>query len=247
MKRLLGQTLVLGALGAIATLFTPACADNDQSIFVRMALAPPTNRQNGVCIYSSDPTQNKLSQGVLDVAFSRSYGIEVLVGNQMIARGEERATRAEPNRVHLNGAVVKVTDAGGAVLSEFTSLASGTLDPQSNNVPAFCPLGFQALDSATVERLAPEVTAGGTKVVVANVRVFGRTLGGVDVETGEFQFPIVLCSGCLVNLAAGDDPAVPGFDCKLPLGTATNTGPCSRGQDEVFSCQLCQDNPLCVP
>src|SRR5690349_10740939 len=61
--RVLGQALVIGCLGTAAVAFTPACAENDQAIFIRTNLAPPQNRQNGTCLYSSDPTQAGLFEG----------------------------------------------------------------------------------------------------------------------------------------------------------------------------------------
>ena len=63
-------------------------------------------------------------------------------------------------------------------------------------------------------------------------------------ESGEFQFPITVCNGCLVSFSGADDPATPGLDCNLPLSQAGGGGgnsqlPCKVGQDEPVPCQLC--------
>lgn len=241
MKRLFGHGFAAVAVGVLATAFTPACAENDSSVFVRMAIGPSTNRQNGSCLYTSDPTQPMLSEGVVDAALRDTYSPMLLVGNQLVPRGDANATRAESNRVHVNGAVVRVTDPNGGTIGEFTSLGSSYLDPQLNNAPSYGPVAVDAIDPPTMRKIA-ESFGGGSKLVVANIKVFGRTLGGVDVESGEFQLPIRVCKGCLIDFTSGDDPAFDGVDCRLPLaegGGGQTTAPCALGQDELTPCQLC--------
>lgn len=240
MKRLFGQAFVVLGIGFVASAFTPACAEDDQSIFVRQVMAPPQNRQGGTCTYLPDPTQPFLTEGVLDLAVRNNYGATILVGSQLLPRGDQSNTRAESNRAHMNGAVVKVTDANGASIGEFTSLASGFVDPGQTTTASFGLVGVTVIDAPTAAKVG--VSPGDSKVVVANVKVFGKTLGGVDLESGEFQFPIRVCYGCLVDFSKGDDPATPGLDCNLPLqatGGAQTTLPCQAGQDETTPCQLC--------
>ncbi|MBX3258991.1 MAG: hypothetical protein KIS78_18660 [Labilithrix sp.] len=244
MNRLFGQALAVAAFGVLATALTPACAENDQSIFIRSVLAPSINRQGGVCTYTADITQPMLSEGVLDVGIADSYVASLLVGNQLIPRGNALSVRAESNRARLNGAVVRVSDPSGATLSEFTALGSGFVDPALNNLPSYSAFFVTAIDPASVQRIADQVPVGQTRLLVANIKVFGQTLGGVDLETGEFQYPIRVCNGCLVDFSTGDDKATDALDCSLPLGDS-NQRPCSLGQDEPTPCQLCVGRPVC--
>ena len=246
MNRLIGQAFGVVTLGVVATAFTPACAENDQSIFIRNVLGPAQNRQNNTCVYSSDPAQTAISEGILDVGIADSYVASLLVGSQLIARGDATDTRGESNRARLDGAVVRVTDPNGGSLGEFTSLGTGFVEPQLNNQPSFGPFFITALDSATIQKIAAQIPPKQTKLLIANIKVFGRTLGGVDLETGEFQYPIRVCNGCLVSFATGNDPATTELDCTLPLDTAGgNNLPCNPGQDESTPCQLCLDKPIC--
>lgn len=238
MKRLLGQTLAVVVAGLLATALTPACAENNQSIFVRMAIAPPQNRQNNSCLYTDDPSQAFMSEGVLDVAVRDSYEAHLLVGSQLIGRGAANATRAEPNRIQLQGAVVRVTDPNGGAIAEFTSPSTAFLDPQDNNSASYSPFVLTGLDAATVSSLRDQIAPGQTRRVIANIKPFGTTLGGVEVEGGEFQFPITVCNRCLIDFSTGDDPTVPELDCSLPLETNA-TRPCDAGQDELVPCQIC--------
>jgi hypothetical protein len=252
MKRIWGRVLSVCATALAVSAVVPACAENDQSIFIRAVLAPSTNRTNGTCVYTDDPQQTQLFEGSLDVGVRDNYFAVVLVGNQMIPRGDPANTRAESNRVHLNGAVVRVTEPDGAVISEFTSLASGMADPQANNNPDYGLMGVSAIDAPTRDRIAAQLpNRFATKLVVVNMKAFGKTVGGVDVESGEYQFTIRACNGCLVSFVNGDDPAQqPRPNCKNPLtagGGGTTQVPCFVGQDEAVPCQLCQGRPACDP
>lgn len=249
MNRIWGRARMLMAAGLFAGALAPACAENDQSIFIRGALAPSANRQNGVCTYTADPAQPQLFEGSLDVGVRDNYFAVLLVGNQLSARGSQQAVRAESNRVHINGAVVRVTNPDGSVINEFTSLSTGFADAQGNDQPAYGAIGVVAIDAKTKDALAGQLTARTqTKLVLANISVFGKTLGGVDVESGEYQLPIRVCNGCLVTFTDSNDAAAAVQpNCLKPLGTAGTNLPCSAGQDEAVPCQLCQGRPVCDP
>jgi hypothetical protein len=245
MQRILGHVLTVASLAVLASAVAPACAANDQSIYIHHTLAPPLNRQNGVCTYEPDPTSTFLAEGTLDVLVRDSYNAYLLVGSQLISRGSTVQVRAESNRAHLNGAVVTVTETSGAFLGSFTATGTGFVDPQGSDAASFGLLGVTLIDAPTTAKIAASLQANQTKLVLANVKAFGTTLGGVDLESGGYQFPIRVCKGCLISFVGGDDPASPGKDCNLPLGGGSSSGtssvtiPCQIGQDEMTPCQLC--------
>ena len=244
MKRIWGYVVSLLATGTLVGAALPACATNDQTIFIRAVLAPSANRQGGSCTYNNDPQQAALFLPVVDIGLTDSYFAVLLVGNQLIPRGDPLANRAESNRVHLNGGVVRVDNPDGSPIREFTSLATGFNDPQNNSSPGYAPVGLVVLDAPTKDALLPSVqTRGTSRTVLITVKVFGTSVGGVDVESGEFQFPMEVCRGCLINYSLGVDPAKPTLNCdKAPdtnAAAATN-GPCLRGQDLKTDCRDCR-------
>jgi hypothetical protein len=260
MKRILGRVVVVCTSALVIGAAAPACVENDQSIFIRSVLAPSTNRQNGTCVYTDDPAQPLLFEGTLDVGVTDSYRAIVLLGNQMIARGDPGNTRAEPNRVHLNGVVVRVSDPNGGLIAEFTSLATGFADFQSNNNPDYGVMGVVGIDAPTAATLRGQLPLGqDARQVILNMKAFGKSLGGVDLESGEYQFPLRVCNGCLVTFAGANDPAqTPNPNCLAAIGAAAGGGqagllPCFAGQDEAVPCQLCYDpgnpgaRPACDP
>jgi hypothetical protein len=244
MKRIFGHVVSVLVVGlAVSTVF-PACATNDQTIFIRSALAPSITRTNGVCTYLPDPTQLSLLQATLDVGLTDSYFAILLVGNQLIPRGDPQNNRAESNRVHINGAIVRVTETDGTLIREFTSLATGFADPGNNNAAEYGLIGVTGVDAPTKDILAASLpNRSASRTVVMNFKAFGVTLGGEDVESGEFQLPARVCNGCLVDFTTGnDDLAMVQPNClkKAAAGAAgTSTTPCIFGQDEGVKCETC--------
>lgn len=251
MKRILGHVAAVFVTGLVLSAAIPACATNDQTIFVQGALAPPATRTNGICLYTSDPEQPQLFQARLDLGVTDSYVSVLLVGNQLISRGDPNNNRAESNRVRLNGAVVKVTEADGRLIREFTSYGMGFANPQVNNAADFATIGVVVLDAPTAAILRPQLAnRAESKTLLIQIKVFGQTLGGTDVESGEFQLPMQVCNGCLVNFAGANDPeAATQPNCNVPLDPASVTTPipCSAGQDELTPCQACAGRPACNP
>jgi hypothetical protein len=243
MKRIWSHVVSLVVVGIAAGAAMPACASNDQTIFIRSALAPSINRQMGGCIYTNDPTQAQLFEARADLGVTDSYFAILLVGNQMTPRGDSLSNRAESNRVHISGAVVRVTEADGTLIREFTSLATGFADASSANTPAYATVGITALDAPTRDILLPSLpNRVVSKTVLINIKAFGTSLAGKDVETGEFQLPMQVCNGCLVDFSTGnDDTAKVQPNCLKPPAMAPTpaTSPCFAGQDEAVLCQTC--------
>lgn len=251
MKRFVGHALAVGVTAVIAASAMPACTDNDMSVYVEGVLAPPQNRQNNQCVYTPDPQATQLFSGTLDMSARGDYTAVVLYANQMIPRGDPTQTRAESNRFHLDGAVVTVKEADGAVIHEFTSTAAGVAHPQNNNVPGYDIATVIMIDSQAIANIRAAGRAL-PRTVISTIRVFGRTLGGVEVESGDFNFPIRVCERCLINFDIGVDPAQPLPNCARELTTTSSSGqqvviPCAPGQDESTPCQLCRGFPGCDP
>ncbi len=242
--------LALGVGTAFCAL-VPSCADNNQSIFIRQmqALAAPQ------CTPTSDPTALVTSAGVLDLALTNSYVAFPLVGNQLVARGDTRLSRSEPNRVVLQGAEVRLLNPDGSErVSPFTVVATGTVDPTSSSDPSYTVTRVELVPPSVGVTLRNQVVAEGLSSfsIHAEVRVFGQTLGGRDVETGPYVMPINLCYGCTVSFPAeSNDPSLGFPNCarvESGGGGTQTVSVCAAGQDDATPCTLCQGRiPACTP
>jgi hypothetical protein len=214
MRGLLPWSLIVAALASVG------CADNDSGMFVRavLAISPPD------CAVRADPTSMMRLGGVLDVGIApdSGYTAPLLVGNQLVRRGDRDKLRTETSRVALEGAEVEVLSATGNSLGEFSVPGTGFVDPGTSDEPGYGVMSAMIL---------PPQMATENGVVVTKIRVFGRTLGGDEVESAALTFPITICTNCLVSA-----PLVPGDADDLP---------CFPGQDDYMECSQLPGNPAC--
>ncbi|MEZ4223143.1 MAG: hypothetical protein R3B13_19525 [Polyangiaceae bacterium] len=222
------------ALGAVATLSASGCADNESALFVRAVV----KLESGQCVATPDPSTTFFSSGVLDLAFRDSYSASLLVGNQLVNRGSKDLLRTETSRIVLRGAEVRLLNDQQALIREFTVPVSGFVDPGTGDEPGYGVTGALLIPSGLA-------LAAGTRVV-ADVRVFGDTLGGEEVTSDSLSFPITLCNGCLISYPLdADDPAQPGYQCVSGTDVSSQDSPCRVGQDEAVDCRLCGNLPIC--
>jgi hypothetical protein len=216
-SRSLGLALLVAA--PFALLGPTGCADDKSTLFIRDVMAKPDD-----CLFKPDPSAAFIGQGMLDLAFTDTYAPFLLVGNQMVPVGNDNTLKTETSRISLKGAEVKLTTAGGAVIANYTTTTSGTIDPVAGPDPGY--------GVTQVTMIPPKaVTAPGS--FIATVKVFGETLGNRNVESGEFAFPITVCQGCLVFFNKDSQDA---GTCVAPSGSPV--GACLPGQDGLSDCSL---------
>lgn len=82
----------------------------------------------------------------------------------------------------------------------------------------------------------------GVNHYVAVVKVLGRTLGGTNVESSEWQFPIDICFHCLITFPAGTSTMSTPPNCDAPVDSSANIeSPCNPGQDDPMDCRACKE------
>ena len=190
---------VLGGLALVAGLGLQGCTDDETGLYIDGALLFTAPQ----CVVRADPGSTQLLNGLLDVAVRSNYEATLLVGNQFTPRGDKQNLRAESMVVTVTGAVVRLFDAVGAPITEFSVPASGVIEPDSGAEPGFGLVDVTLIPGSEVEgflgadsELPPgQPTRRATRV--ARVSVFGSTIGGNDVESSEFSYVISVCRGCL--------------------------------------------------
>lgn len=214
-RNLFASAAVLLALGSVGVA---GCADNRSSLYIVGVLAPPTGTECGV---TYDAGQGRIGRGTMDKVLTSSYSPQVLIGNQLVPQGNNDQLRLETSRVDLLGAEVSLSRAGGGQVASFTTNVSGSINPAPSANPGYGGAEVTMIPSG----LDPEPGE-----YLATVRVFGRTLGGRELETGDFNFPIIVCEGCLISgfNAAGE--------CLPPTGNPEL--PCTPGEDASVHCIL---------
>ncbi|GAC1394069.1 MAG: hypothetical protein NVSMB47_02470 [Polyangiales bacterium] len=246
---------LLVAMGATAGMLSwiPSCRDNNETIFIRQLQLPAAPD----CIAKPDPTSTFIARGVLDVALSSHYQVIALVGNQMVSRGDYKQTRAEPNRVLFKGADIHLLDDKQKEIGFYQVIANGEVDPQTSGDATYGLAAFDLIPPVQGDKIRAAIVASGGGTVQtyeARFKVFGTTLGGTEVTTGEYAFAIDTCYGCTVIYPSdANEPSLAQPNCKkVQTGGVTTivggpTPACLAGPDGVTDCRSCQGNPVCAP
>jgi hypothetical protein len=229
--RLLSTGLALAA-GSLAT--ASGCADNESSLFIVGVLLS----EGGNCIFEAEPDSAILGSGTLDVAIARTYAMPLLVGNQLVARGDSDKLRTETARISLRGAVVTVLRAdGNTTLQSFSTNATGFVNPATGSTPGWGITLVNAIPSSLGRSLFDQLPRGDSMELNVTVSVFGDTLGGDEIESSTITFPLFVCNGCLVDCSTvnslnGSCATFP--EDELEVG-------CFPGQDAATPCQFADD------
>ncbi|WP_437674929.1 hypothetical protein [Sorangium sp. So ce131] len=189
-RRLCALMLVTASGGLLAS----ACADNESSLFIRMRIVPDES-----CTTECSADEPFLTYDEVDAAYPSGYSHSavLLVGNQMVQRGDSDVLRTETSRVQLYAAEVRILDNTGGVVGEYEVPVSGTVDPGNANDPGYNCTEVLMIDGATMDTLRDRVLEEGSAIeVVSTVVLKGRTLGGQEMETVEWAYPIRVCFGC---------------------------------------------------
>ncbi len=233
------RVALLARLLVAATVTTVAvgCAENDSSLYVEGVLAPDSPS----CEYSDDPGSAMLFRGTLDVAFRSKYEGIVLVGNQLAPRGNKAELDTETSGLRIRGSEVELTTSTGEVIQEFSVNSGGFVESNTSTSPGFGLAEVTMIPPAVGRDLAGELDGNrsATRTLIANIRVFGETLGGVEITSGDFTFPIDVCWGCLVEYPLEAlDPMGNTYVCGA-AGDGVALEQCRVGQDERIDCRAC--------
>jgi len=219
---------IIIAAGALTLGFAVSgCAQNESLLYIEAVL----HAEAPDCVYKPDPSSTSLIGGTYDIGFGHSYYAGLLIGNQLAHRGQRERFRTETARVTLEGVEVRLLDNHESEISFFTSPGAGFVDVGSGEESGYGVVGASIIPSPSL------VQSQQGRFVIAELRAFGHTLGGSDVESDVFRFPIDVCRGCLVSFS--QDLINPATGECNSSSTDQPELPCQVGQDDVLPCTAC--------
>jgi hypothetical protein len=222
-------------LATSASGLATGCVDNESSLFIVGAF----NLSATDCLAKPDSEAELLFAGTMDLAFTSTYDAALLLGNQLTEQGSREKLRTETSRMRIQGADVTLFRPDGSEVS-FTTSASGFAHNADGTDPGYAAVSAQLVRDGDM----PAGTDQG--IAIARVRVFGETLGGQEVESGDFDFPINVCNGCLVFFPAEAFAGGAGT-CSATAEVEQGSTICYFGQDVPFPCTMCAADPVCQP
>jgi hypothetical protein len=197
--RVVRRLLALALITASGGLFAAACADNESSLFVRGVKAP-----EDTCEVDCGADGTYYFSGFVDAAFFPSYVPALIVGNQIVPRGDSDVLRTETSRVRVYEAEVRLTYAstneavayGDGQPAEYAVTVAGTIDPGTGSDAGYGCTAVPLIDGGAMDVLREVAYRSGSVDVIASVILRGRTLGGQEVESPEWSYPVNVCFGC---------------------------------------------------
>lgn len=201
------RTLIAISLAGTSAL--AGCAQENPGFFIQSAVA-----LDDACMFSASSAT--IGTGVFDIGYRntetdqpiRPYTLNLVVRSNIISRnqGNRSAPRPDSAAVTLQSADIRIYK--GAPGTEDHELIGGSAAERSVAVNGYIPTaldGSPGRGAITVEAIGYEAGAAlaGTyadqdpEQLVMGIRLYGKTVGGHDVETDEWFWPFTICDGCL--------------------------------------------------
>ena len=209
---------VLVTFSSLICLFA-ACAPEGPSAYVSVALPVPQS-----CIVTPD-SDVYLAVGQFDIAngadydagrkstaCQKSYYLHLLVNSNLKSNANDATGRAEPNVLQINEAEVELIDIEQQATIPFDAKAdplpnpfrvkvNNSLPPTTSSEPSKGVVAVETIPSGYNSQLRDYIG----KQILAEVQIFGTTIGDIDIDFKTFSFPIHICEGCLTRCGADFD------------------------------------------
>ncbi len=233
MHRLLVLTVALGA-------FAACTSDAGGGIVIRQNLA----NDGASCSFSADSGNAFIARGTIALQSPLPYVLTPLLESNIVAldnQVSQRTIQMRGARVSLS--VAGATQAGTSATVDTASFPAGTLKFTSLFAAPLAPNGglsvgqFDIVPASFLAALAGQLTGANVHVqVVAEVKVYG-TLGGDEIESDPYYYPVTVCNDCIINTVGA---------CPIAMEGALGN-PCNPYQDGQIDCCTAANGQLLCP
>lgn len=190
-------------LGIILTIaMLGGCVDHDTASIVIYGNASPTAPCGSRQLSTSTTT---LTAGTLNVDYAGvGYQMFPIVENRLVTRATD--LNANPNDIRLTEAEVALLSSSGDLIptsgpNPFVTIADGFAETGGVAVPQ-----IQAIPPSYFADLKAYV-GDGTDTILVRITILGETLGGVDIISPEWSFPVEIVTGGIGFQCVGDSGA----------------------------------------
>lgn len=198
-------------------LFLSACAAEGPSAYVTFNLAVDSackaTASTGSGTQFIPVGQFDISTGGIPKGMTKhttecdtSYYMNLMVNSNLRPNAKAATGRAEPNILQIHSAEVHLMtlkretiafdrNKANVLPNPFLVTTANTLQPASGTTPSIGVVSIEAIP----RDYAHQLDKFASSQILAEVQVFGTTLGDVDVDFKSFVYPIQLCDGCLTR------------------------------------------------
>jgi hypothetical protein len=194
-------------LGTLALVVSIGCAPSNPGLTLEGVLATDTS-----CMVTA--TSDYLTMGILDIGTMPtrtggiSYQVAMQVGNQLLNNNQRvYPLMTDPDRIIVDHVEVTLQDTGGGTLglagvhNPYIVPAHGSIASTTSMDPTIALAEAEIIPSNYGMALNTAFGSQADAEIVAQLRVMGTTVGGSQLTSAAFLFPIRLCVGCLFHCA----------------------------------------------
>lgn len=238
------QISLIGLVLGVTASLGAGCLDNNRSVSI---VGPVTPSED--CEYSADPDAY-FAQGLLDLAHpyfreEPNYVMYLHVINNMLSSSDPDNMEIESMAVQLEQADVSYKWLYGRDLIGgsypallgledqdippiYMTLLVGPSGESAGDLENNAVVGLEVIPREIGSLLTELESDAANAVLGVKVRLKGTTVGGIEIKTGYFTFPVYLCWGCQALRQVGDNLV---YTC------------CTGQEDEYYpACRPGQDN-----
>jgi hypothetical protein len=213
-------------LGLLLLLSLGACDAGDNQSSVQI-LGRALSTSDTECSYKGGG-EMQLGGGTLDVSAEYgaflTYALPLYVNNELADPADTSSAGvtaaktwyAQTARVRVNPAAYINQFGPNPALLPFHAENVIPLDGHGIPVDVEDVVWVEAVSRALGVAFQGQIPAGESRQVVLGITIQGKTADGRALDTGEFYYPIEVCSGCLSPVPACADPNVLRFSCGGP-------------------------------
>jgi hypothetical protein len=140
----------------------------------------------------------------------KSYYTHLLVNSNLKANARSATGRAEPNVLQVTEAEISLFDIeqdgiipfSKGLPNPFRVKANITVPPTSSDDPTQGEVPVETIPLGYASQLDDYVG----KQILAEITLFGTTIGDVDIDFRPFSFPIYICQGCMTRCLSDFGP-----------------------------------------
>ena len=203
---------VLSVVFILIVLSLAACAPDGSSAYVSYNIPPDGNCEVSPGSDKFLPTgsydlKGKTAKKGVSKPCNSPYYVNLLVNSSLRMNANAGLGRVEPNVLQLHNAQVRLMDSSGSPLrfsngalpNPFTVTTNNSLRPSMGTSPS---TGIAVVEVIPIAYAALLLELAGDQIL-AEIQIFGTTIGDEDIDFKPFIYPIQLCNGCL-TMCIGD-------------------------------------------
>ncbi len=209
------------ALLALPLLGLAGCiVDNNASVRVHSICAPPDDA--AACVFADTCDAETIGPNVLDVSLTNFLWTPIQVDNQRPDNGDLNVQRVNTSTAWVQEYEVEY-EGVALPIARGPILGSAVVPADGSAVISVLPI-----NEATGNLLAGALPAGGAVDLVAKLKIAGVYGDTSTFESGVFEVPIRVCSGCIGGYPACPTAGDVRFFCppnpgQQPLATVCST------------------------